>query len=70
MRMMRCLAVLSIAVPGKATEHYWPGLEVNFDREIKPGYTVADAVKGKAESYFTPAVAIEHESADPAEREE
>lgn len=44
--MKRCLAQLSLRVGG-TEEHFWPGLEVNMDRELKPGYTVAHAIAGR-----------------------
>lgn len=48
--MKRCLAQLSIRAGGQE-EHLWPGLEVNFERELAPGYTVAHAIVGR-ESCF------------------
>jgi hypothetical protein len=45
-KMKRCLAQLSLS--GRwGTEHLWPGLEVNFERELAPGFTVAAAIAGR-----------------------
>lgn len=49
--MKRCRAQLTVRVPGRPDEHLWPGLEVNFARELAPGYTLAQAVAGR-ESCF------------------
>lgn len=48
--MKRCLAQLSLAGPW-GTEHFWQGLEVNFARELAPGFTVADAVAGREDCF-------------------
>jgi len=48
--MKRCLAQLTLS--GRwGTEHFWPGLEVNFARELAPGFTVADAVAGREDCF-------------------
>lgn len=49
--MKRCLAQLSIAVAGRPTEHLWPGLEVNVDRELAPGYTLKQAIAGREDAF-------------------
>lgn len=79
MRMMRCIAGLSVTIVGTdVTEHFWPGLEVNFDRELKPAtehkpaYTLAEAVAGR-ENCFEEAGAGDEspapiiDSVDPAD---
>lgn len=48
--MRRCRAQLTIECGGK-TEHLWAGLEVNFERELAPGFTVADAVAGREDCF-------------------
>lgn len=48
--MKRCLAQISLS-GSWGTEHLWPGLEVNVDRELAPGFTVADAVAGREECF-------------------
>lgn len=48
--MKRCRAQLNLA--GRwGTEYLWPGLEVNFARELAPGFTVADAVAGREDCF-------------------
>lgn len=32
-------------------ERLWPGLEVNLERELAPGFTVADAVAGREDCF-------------------
>jgi hypothetical protein len=44
--MKRCLAQLSLSGRG-FTELLQPGMEVNLDRELAPGFTVADAIAGR-----------------------
>jgi len=44
--MHRCLAQLTITA-GDHVEHLWPGLEVNLARELRPGFTLGDAVAGR-----------------------
>ncbi len=46
----RCLAQLSLA-GSWGTVHLWPGLEVDVDRELEPGFTVADAVVGREDCF-------------------
>jgi hypothetical protein len=59
MRRMRCLAELTIQPTGTGLrEELWPGLEVDFDRELAPGLTVAQAIAGR-EDCFEPAAAEE-----------
>lgn len=55
MKMMRCQAHVDIHLSGAnpRTESLWPGLEVDFDRELRPGFTVADAIQGR-EAAFEP----------------
>lgn len=48
--MKRCLAQLSLS-GSWGTEHLWPGLEVNFARELAPGFTVADAIAGREDCF-------------------
>ena len=48
--MKRCRAQMSLAGPW-GTEHLWPGLEVNIDRELMPGFTVAEAVRGREDCF-------------------
>lgn len=48
--MKRCLGQLSVTVNGR-TEHLWPGLEVNVDRELAPGYTLGHAVAGREDLF-------------------
>lgn len=46
--MMRCKAELRIAVTGSnASLDLWPGVEVDVDRELAPGLTIAAAVMGR-----------------------
>lgn len=49
-RMKRCLVPMTLS-GSWGQEHVWPGLEVNFDRELKPGFTVADAVAGREDCF-------------------
>jgi len=54
--MKRCLAQLSIVLPDRpgnpmVVERLWPGLEVDMERELAPGFTVADAVAGKEDCF-------------------
>jgi hypothetical protein len=66
MRMMRCKADLEIHVTGTGVrEVLWPGLEVNFERELVPGHTIADAIAGR-EDCFEP---IDTSAAAAAEQE-
>lgn len=44
--MKRCRAQLTLS-GSWGTEHLWPGLEVNVDRELAPGFTVGDAIAGR-----------------------
>jgi|SRR5579872_2793071 len=48
--MKRCLAQLSLS-GSWGTEHLWPDLEVDLDRELAPGFTVADAVRGREDCF-------------------
>jgi hypothetical protein len=44
--MKRCLAQLTLTgVWG--SEHLFPGLEINFDRELAPGVTVRSVIAGR-----------------------
>lgn len=49
--MKRCRAEMSIAV-GESIEHFWPGLEIDFDRVLRPA-SPAEPARGKegAEGY-------------------
>lgn len=47
---MRCRAQLTLS-GSWGSEHLWPGLEVNFARELAPGFTVADAVAGREDCF-------------------
>jgi hypothetical protein len=48
--MKRCLVPMTLS--GRwGSEHLWPGLEVNVERELAPGFTVADAVVGREECF-------------------
>lgn len=45
-----CLASLSIRITGTdRVEHLWPGLVVNLDRELAPGFTIGQALAGRAD---------------------
>lgn len=59
----RCLAQLTLS--GRwGTEHLWPGLEVNFARELAPGFTVADAVAGREDCFEDVAMSAEDADVD------
>ncbi len=60
----RCRAQLSLA-GSWGTVLLWPGLVVDLDRELEPGFTVAEAVRGR-EDDFEP-VLDDNEPAGPAE---
>lgn len=64
--MKRCRAQLSIR-GSWGTEKLWPGLEVDMDRELEPGFTVADAVRGREDAFEPIADDIDIEPAVPAE---
>ncbi len=52
MRMMRCNAEIAIHVVGTdRREELWPGVEVDADRELAPGFTVADAIRGREDCF-------------------
>lgn len=77
----RCLASLSLS-GSWGTEYLWPDLEVDLDRELAPGFTVGDAVRGREDCFadlepvaHTPALAtatptVIYLPADPASDEE
>lgn len=76
----RCLASLSLS-GSWGTEYLWPGLEVDLDRELAPGFTVGDAVRGREDCFedvaavtdapVLPApITVDHAPADPASDEE
>lgn len=50
----RCRAAMTLTARGlDRAEHLWPGLVVNLDRELVPGFTVGAAVAGR-EAEFEP----------------
>lgn len=52
MRRMRCKAELTIRIVGtEHVEELWPGLEVDIDRELKPGLTIAHAISGREDCF-------------------
>lgn len=64
-RWARCLVALSVRVTGRdQVEHFWPGLVVNLDREIAPGFSVGDALQGRidcVEACGDPSLAVDVE---------
>lgn len=47
-RWVRCRTAMTLhARANDHTEHVWPGLVVSLDRELAPGYTIADAIAGR-----------------------
>lgn len=51
---MRCKAVMTLNTRGvDRAEYLWPGLVINLERELAPGFTVGDAIAGR-ESEFEP----------------
>jgi hypothetical protein len=48
--MKRCLAQLSLS-GSWGTQYLWPDLEVDLERELAPGFTVADAVRGREDCF-------------------
>lgn len=62
--MKRCLAQLSLT-GSWGTEHLWPGLEVNMDRELAPGFTVAHAIEGR-EDCFEDVTVVSRDARGPA----
>lgn len=52
MKRMRCLAELTISTRFERLD-LWPGVEVDFDRELDVNHTIADAVAGR-ETCFEP----------------
>lgn len=75
MKMMRCKAEIDVRTnDGSVLLSLGPGMEVDFDREVKPGFTVANAVAGKEAEWFEPVDAepvdiapVEAEPAVPSE---
>lgn len=73
----RCLASLSLS-GSWGTEYLWPDLEVDLDRELAPGFTVGDAVRGREDCFedvaavtdAEPPTTVDHAPADPASDEE
>ena len=48
--MKRCRVPMTLS--GRwGSEHLWPGLDVNMERELAPGFTVAAAVAGREECF-------------------
>lgn len=44
----RCKAAMTVTARGlDRAEHLWPGLVVNLDRELVPGFTLGMAVAGR-----------------------
>lgn len=62
MRMMRCKSELRISLTGSPIAlDLWPGVEVDFDRELAPEHTIAQLVHGR-EDCFEP---VSPEIVDP-----
>jgi hypothetical protein len=48
----RCRVAMTITARGlDRAEHLWPGLVVNLERELTPGFTVGDAVAGRESDF-------------------
>jgi hypothetical protein len=58
--MKRCRVPMTVS--GRwGSEHFWPGLEVNLERQLASGVTVADAIAGREDCFEDP----EPAAADP-----
>ncbi len=52
MKMMRCKAPIAIHVTGTATRvEFAPPMDVDLDRELAPGFTIAQAVEGREDCF-------------------
>lgn len=49
-RIRRCRAQLNIRGPW-GEENLQPGMQVDLDRELAPGFTIADAVRGRENEF-------------------
>lgn len=63
-RMMRCKASMSLN-GSWGVEHLWPGRPVDMDRELAPGVTVAEAVRGRESEFEDIDEEIVSEPVDP-----
>jgi hypothetical protein len=52
MKMMRCKAPIQIHLTGTTTRvEFVPPMDVDLDRELAPGFTVADAIEGREDCF-------------------
>lgn len=62
--MKRCLVPMTLS--GRwGSEHLWPGLEVNVERELAPGFTVAAAIAGREDCFEDVTAAPDEPVAEP-----